>query len=100
MPAHIDNISIAPIINNSKEYIVLDVLNTIMTLDPPGIGARNLRECLLAQVADISDTLTYQVLDEYFNDFAFVYFWYTEWAVMSKIYSSIDGGINIVKICP
>ena len=28
LPAHIDNITIAPIINNSKEYIVLDVLNT------------------------------------------------------------------------
>ena len=28
LPAHIDNISISPIINNSKEYIVLDVLNT------------------------------------------------------------------------
>ena len=27
LPAHIDNISISPIINNSKEYIVLDVLN-------------------------------------------------------------------------
>ena len=28
LPAHIDNITISPIINNSKEYIVLDVLNT------------------------------------------------------------------------
>ena len=27
LPAHIDNIAILPIINNSKEYIVLDVLN-------------------------------------------------------------------------
>tara|TARA_B100000902_G_C26874634_1_gene699471 strand:+ start:72 stop:659 length:588 start_codon:yes stop_codon:yes gene_type:complete len=28
LPAHIDNIYISPIINNSKEYIVLDVFNT------------------------------------------------------------------------
>ena len=28
MPAHIDNIYIPPIINNSKEYIVLDVFNS------------------------------------------------------------------------
>ena len=27
LPPHIDNIAILPIINNSKEYIVLDVLN-------------------------------------------------------------------------
>ncbi|MBC8198376.1 MAG: RNA polymerase factor sigma-54 [Candidatus Marinimicrobia bacterium] len=52
------------------EREVLEVLNIILTLEPLGIGARNLRECLLAQVADISDTLTYQVLDEYFDDFA------------------------------
>tara|TARA_B110000116_G_scaffold172063_1_gene148734 strand:- start:259 stop:846 length:588 start_codon:yes stop_codon:yes gene_type:complete len=28
LPAHIDNIYIAPIVNNSKEYIVLDVFNS------------------------------------------------------------------------
>ena len=28
VPSHIDSITISPIINNSKEYIVLDVLNT------------------------------------------------------------------------
>ena len=55
---------------NVPETDVLSVLNTIMSLDPSGIGARNLRECLLAQVADISDTLTYEVLDKYFDDFA------------------------------
>jgi RNA polymerase sigma-54 factor len=52
------------------ERKVLEVLSIILTLEPLGIGARNLRECLLAQVFDISDTLTYQVLDEYFDDFA------------------------------
>ena len=52
------------------EAEVLEVLHIIMSLDPPGIGARDLRECLLAQVEDISDTLTYRVLDKYFDDFA------------------------------
>ena len=53
-----------------SESEILEVLTTIMSLDPPGIGARNLRECLLAQVQDISDTLTYEVLDKHFDDFA------------------------------
>jgi len=52
------------------ESEVLTVLKIIMSLDPPGIGARNLRECLMAQVEDISDTLTYRVLDSHFDDFA------------------------------
>ena len=52
------------------ETIVEGVLKMIMSLDPPGIGARDLRECLLAQIEEISDTLTYVVLDKYFDDFA------------------------------
>ena len=53
-----------------EESKVLEVQKSIMSLDPPGIGARDLRECLMAQVEDISDTLTYSVLDSFFDDFA------------------------------
>ena len=42
----------------------------IQKLDPPGIGARDLRECLLIQLREQEDTesLTYRLVDEAFPD--------------------------------
>ena len=42
----------------------------IQALDPPGVGARNLRECLLLQLRDSgdADTLTYRLVDQAFAD--------------------------------
>ena len=47
-----------------------DVLTVLQQLDPPGIAARNLRECLLIQLRDTdqSETLTYRLVDEAFDD--------------------------------
>ena len=46
------------------------VLRIIQTLDPPGLGARNLRECLLLQLDDSGEqnTLTYRLVSESFDD--------------------------------
>jgi len=46
-------------------------LRIIQTLDPPGIGARNLRECLMLQLREQkkTDTLGYRLLDESYDDF-------------------------------
>jgi RNA polymerase sigma-54 factor len=46
------------------------VLRIVQRLDPPGIGARDLRECLLLQLEDLKqrDTLTYRLVDEAFED--------------------------------
>jgi RNA polymerase sigma-54 factor len=46
------------------------LLRIMQALDPPGIGARNLRECLLLQLAEErrTGTLTYRLLDEAFDD--------------------------------
>jgi RNA polymerase sigma-54 factor len=46
-----------------------EMLRTIQGLDPPGIGARNLRECLLLQLKDagLEDTLTYRIVDQYYD---------------------------------
>ncbi len=45
------------------------VLKMIQKFDPPGIAARNLKECLRIQLEDRGETdpLVYQVVDEYFE---------------------------------
>lgn len=42
------------------------VLKVVQDLDPPGIGARDLRECLLIQAAqqDLEGTLAWRIIDE------------------------------------
>ena len=46
------------------------MLAIIQRLDPPGIGARDLRECLLLQLREAKDTpaLTHRLVDEAFPD--------------------------------
>jgi RNA polymerase sigma-54 factor len=46
-------------------------LQIIQSLDPPGIGARNLRECLMLQLRDQKrvDSLEYRLLEEAYDDF-------------------------------
>ena len=47
-----------------------DMLRIIQQLDPPGIGARDLRECLLLQLRDLNDgeSLTFRLVNEAFPD--------------------------------
>jgi RNA polymerase sigma-54 factor len=49
---------------------MLAMLQIIQDLDPPGVGARDLRECLLLQLraAGQSDSLAYRVVDEAFDE--------------------------------
>ncbi|MGQ0703788.1 MAG: RNA polymerase factor sigma-54 [Gemmatimonadales bacterium] len=49
---------------------VEQMLGIIQSLDPPGIGARDLRECLLLQLREAkeTDTLAYRLVDEAFPD--------------------------------
>jgi RNA polymerase sigma-54 factor len=46
-----------------------DMLRILQGFDPPGIAARNLRECLLLQLqdAELEDTLAYRIVREYFD---------------------------------
>src|SRR5687767_4383442 len=46
-----------------------DMLRILQSMDPPGIAARNLRECLLLQLRDVGmeSTRTYRIVDEYFD---------------------------------
>ena len=47
-----------------------EMLRIIQQLDPPGVGARDLRECLLLQMEDakLTETLTYRLVKEAFDD--------------------------------
>ncbi|MGE5925879.1 MAG: RNA polymerase factor sigma-54 [Gemmatimonadota bacterium] len=49
---------------------VEEMLGIIQRLDPPGVGARDLRECLLNQMRDQADTdsLTYRLVHDAFPD--------------------------------
>jgi RNA polymerase sigma-54 factor len=49
---------------------VEEMLLVIQRLDPPGVGARDLRECLLIQLREQKDTesLTFRLVDEAFPD--------------------------------
>ena len=46
---------------------ILEVLKVIQTFDPPGVGARDLRECLLLQLerAGQQDTLEYRIVRDF-----------------------------------
>jgi RNA polymerase sigma-54 factor len=51
-----------------------DALSAIQSLDPPGVGARNLQECLLIQLNRKENQneqvkLAYRILDEHFDSF-------------------------------
>ncbi|SUZ47399.1 uncharacterized protein METZ01_LOCUS253, partial [marine metagenome] len=46
------------------------VQDKLQELDPPGIAARDLQDCLLIQLKGKEETLTYQIVSEYFDDFA------------------------------
>ena len=47
-----------------------DVLRIMQSLDPAGVAARDLRECLLLQMGELGeqDTLAYRLVDEAFDD--------------------------------
>jgi RNA polymerase sigma-54 factor len=50
------------------QVLLLDALKMVQRLDPPGVGARDLRECLLLQLeaAHEQDTLAWRILDRHF----------------------------------
>jgi len=48
---------------------VLETLKVIQTFDPPGVGARDLRECLMLQLERVGrqDTLEYRIINEFMD---------------------------------
>ena len=45
------------------------MLRIVQNFDPPGVGARDLRECIVLQMRDqeLEDTLAYTIVDRYFD---------------------------------
>ena len=72
--AMIDDLAFSLNISTSSEEI-LYLLKVIQELDPPGIGARNLQECLLLQlhrinpITDVEKTAII-IIEKYFEDFS------------------------------
>ena len=71
--AMVDDLAFSQNIQTTKEEIS-DVLTLIQEFDPPGVGARNLQECLLIQLRKKDDALktielAILILDRYFNEF-------------------------------
>lgn len=48
---------------------ILDVLKVVQTFDPPGVGARDLRECLMLQLEreDQLESLEYEIVRDYMD---------------------------------
>jgi len=46
---------------------ILEVLKVVQSFDPPGVGARDLRECLMLQLerSDQKDTLEYRIVSDF-----------------------------------
>ena len=53
-----------------EEEEVKRVQYKLPELDPPGIAAKDLQDCLLIQLKGKEETLAYQIVSEYFDDFA------------------------------
>ena len=49
---------------------VIKILEKVQQLDPPGIAARNLQDCLKIQLKDKPDSLTYKIITDHFDDFS------------------------------
>lgn len=63
---------------------MLDALTLLQQLEPAGVGARHLQECLMLQTERLDDApaIAYLVLEDSFNDFA-----ERKWERISKRYS-------------
>lgn len=63
---------IAKMINSSVEEVEI-ILNIIQNFDPPGVGARNLKECLLIQLRDRRDINKHvvDIIENHLEDLAY-----------------------------
>ena len=64
----LDAILIADRLNVSSEKVE-EILFLVQKLNPPGIGARNLKECLILQIPEKKYENHRMILSEYFDDF-------------------------------
>ena len=87
IPSIIDDLAFRQNIDTNEEEIS-DLVLQIQQFDPPGVGARNLQECLLLQLERKTDKSkiienAIKVLDKYFDEFT------------KKHYEKIQRGLNL-----
>ncbi|MGX5378024.1 RNA polymerase factor sigma-54 [Ligilactobacillus sp. LYQ135] len=77
------------------KVLVEDALTLLQQLDPPGIGARNLQECLLLQTEsdDFAPVLAYPILKNDFADFT-----EKKWDKIAKKYHTTTAEIEKILI--
>ena len=87
IPSIIDDLAFRQNIN-TNEAALNNIVLQIQQLDPPGVGARNLQECLLLQLKRkegnnkvVANAI--KVIDEYFDEF------------IKKHYEKIERGLNL-----
>lgn len=85
----------------TEDKLLEDALSEVQTLDPPGIGARDLQECLLLQVARKTENSdndeynillksVYSVLNDFFEEFSKKHY--------NKITQKLDIDNNYLKL--
>jgi RNA polymerase sigma-54 factor len=72
--AILDDLAFAQNVHSTKEEL-LELLKVIQTFDPPGVGARNLQECLLLQLERKADDtpasrLAITIIKKYMDEFS------------------------------
>ncbi|MFW7373700.1 RNA polymerase factor sigma-54 [Vagococcus fluvialis] len=67
----------------ATEIQMLDALTLLQMLEPTGVGARSLKECLMLQIEkdDSAPNLAYIIVEEYFEELA-----NRKWAIIQKAY--------------
>ena len=65
LKASVDELAVS---TNLKPKVIKEILAVLQSLDPPGIAARDLRECLMMQLerAEKTDSLEYRIFDRCF----------------------------------
>jgi len=79
---------------NATEDEVKEVLEIVQDLDPPGVGARNLQECLILQIKRKDQSipsvkLARKILEDHFEEFSRKHY--------DKIESKLNAGENELK---
>ena len=52
-----------------EESEIEHILSIVQHFDPPGLGSRNLQECLMIQLDNDKSSITYKIMRDYFDDF-------------------------------
>ena len=75
---------------DASEIQMLDALTLLQMLEPTGVGARSLKECLMLQIEkdETAPNLAYIMVEEYFEDLA-----NRKWQVIQKAY-----GIELFEV--